>query len=371
MSESLHPYYRIDVLSPGTAAFGIVGVLERYSAIPASELANCLYRAPGTLFQRLSQEQAEMLLEKLSPSGLELEIQPQDAPFTPGVGELDLCLELQDYKQVAAVLREVTLLMGIDIQAARDLLCQSPCQLIGGVSVASAVAVERRFRPLGVKVVVINPKTALYDLFVVARAPALAQRLQQNLQALGRSASDGDLVELPVVEELDYETVHQLWEQLGRRSDAVRILARDLQRFDLILDSCPETENAKQALSQITRINAAIVPKVLARLPLAIQGGLPRSTMMQHMAALTAVGAVVHAELTAFQSFKLEISACAQPKKAAKILQWLAEIPSDRAESLVQQKPPVLIEGPFLAPRARWIQQEMVNLGGRVQLVKR
>jgi hypothetical protein len=275
------------------------------------------------------------------------------------------------------LLRLVVQLLGLDGRAARDLLSSTPCQVLGNVSRSSAEAIARRFTGSGATVQIVDPKKSLYDVYVIAHAPQLSARIADNLRATGRlaahpaqAASSGAPNGPFVVSGLAFAEAMQLWEELGRRGDAIRIFNQELERFDIVLTDYKSREAVAGPLKRLTGMTDAVVTRVLERLPIVVLSGKPLDDTHKALLELVAAGATAHAELIALQTFSLNIVNCSQPQAAARVLHFLADVPQADAEGVLRRAG-ARFEGPFTAVRARWIQQELTLLGSTVRLEKR
>lgn len=371
--QSLAGTVNLVIHSPGRAGFGIVKALESVCALGGPEIAACLYRAPGILFENISSAQAQALLPKLESAGLEVGLIPADQSFAPGVGCLDLALDTSDPRVLTRLVREVMHLLGIDPRTARELVAANPAMLLGSVSKASAAAIQKRFQSLDARVQVINPQTSVFDVFILSRSSALTSRLVDNLRSSGwtvQSAHETASADAYVVSQLSYSDAMKIWESTGRRGDVIRIFNRALETFDVVLESYRNSEEIAPVLHALTGMPMAAVPKLLKRLPLVLMSGIDPDSMQKSMQQLLDAGAGIRAELMAFQTFSLQVTACSQLQASARVLQWLADIPLETGESLLRM-PLATLEGPFGATKARWLQHELAQVGTTVRLSRR
>lgn len=361
---------RLVVTSLGTAGFPVLRALEGRCPLAGPELAAVLYQAPGVLFPEVPATQGAQIVETLQRVGLEVELQPVGAVFTPGRGELDLSLQVVDVGRMAELLREVVLLLGVDGRTARDLLCREPCLLVGQVSVATALAIAARFDPAAARVVELEPAAARYDLYVTAGAPDLQRRIVENLRAAGHLAiEDGVGGGHLIVEGLPHATVHHLWEVVGQRGASMRIIPQALSRFELVLEAPPSTDGGWDALAATLGKGAALLQRVIRQGPVTLQSDLDRAAVGAQLAALTSAGLGVHAELLALQRFGLRVDRCPQPAAAAALVEQLTDTPRGPLSEALRTTPHSLA-GPYTGTRARWLRHELQALGCAVTLVK-
>src|SRR5262249_54219640 len=153
----------------------------------------------------------------------------------------------------ADVARELIRLLGVDAKTARQMLCVSPTILVGAVSSATVEALRRRFAPLGVDLAVSRPSESTFDVVIGDCAPSVHPRRVETMRSAGvpvlsqsvpmapQAAADSAPPSPIVAAGLDKAAAERIWDQLGRRNPALRILDRAFERFDIRLDACPST----------------------------------------------------------------------------------------------------------------------------------
>jgi hypothetical protein len=363
---------RLVVRSIGTASFGVVAALKQVTTLSEQQLAERLFRAPAELFAGLPRPSAERMAQVLRAAGVEVDVVAGDAAVVPGEGDHDVAVVVRDFSRVTDVAREVMRFLGVDARTARGILCASPSILVGGVSRATVTALEGRFAPLGVEIAVSRPAAAVFDVIVGETAtPALRARLVETLRQMGAPIAarhEGPVV----VTGLDKAAADRIWEALGRRNPALRVLDRAFERFDVRLEACPRTPEAIAGLVAITGMPEKVVPRVLERLPVVVQQNIGYDALRASLEGLAAIGATAVDELCTLQTFALAltIEAAADRPRAASVLTALAEIGEQEGAALLK-KLPARLEGPFSPVHARWLAAELGAVGVTARLVRR
>lgn len=359
---------RVVVRSIGSASFALVDALKSVLPLSDAEVARCLFRAPSILLDDVSEAQAAAVASELSRAGLDVAVEPADAPFTPGDGRFDLVLDVRDYKRMGDLAAELVRLLGVDGRTARDMLCTVPCTLMGGVSEATARALTPRFSAFDVALCASDASASVFDAFVIAQG-VLRPRVLDNLRASGfeiaRDVGPDDPV---VLTGLTRPVAEALWELVGRRADAVRVFDRAFERYDVVLEGGEATPALLDAVVRVSGMPPAVAPRALARAPIALARAVGFDEMRAAVEAVVAAGGRISAELTALQSLSVEVASCPDPRRAASVLRALLDLKPHAAEALLSSLPAV-IEGPLTRPRAEWLQTELTALGAKSKVV--
>jgi ribosomal protein L7/L12 len=363
---------RLVIQSIGTASFSIIAALRQVSTLTEQELAERLFRAPAELFAGVPRPTAEKAAEVLRGAGLEVDVLANEAPFTPGDKTHDIALLPTDFSRMPEVVREVIHLLGVDARTARQMVCTSPTILVGAVSSATVEAIRRRFAPLGVELAVSRPAESSYDVVVGPCAPSVRARLLETLEGAGVPVlrpAGGGMHDTPLVAAgLDKAAAQRIWNELGRKNPALRILDRAFERFDVRLDACPL--DAVKELVTVTGMPEKVALKVLERLPVIVQQNLTYEEARESLAKLAALGATAVDELRTLQTFSMVVETAPDRPKAAQRIRALLDLKADEADALLRGLPN-RIEGPLSLPLARWLQAELKAAGATTKLVRR
>jgi hypothetical protein len=96
---------------------------------------------------------------------------------------------------------------------------------------------------------------------------------------------------------------------VGQRTEGLKIVDRAFQRYDVVLESLPETPEAADRLITLTAMPADLVDRVRASLPIVVVERVGADEMLAALTSLAEVGAEAVSELTTFRRFDLELDA--------------------------------------------------------------
>lgn len=367
--------FRIIVQSIGTASPRVRWALRKILPLSEPQIVKVLYQAPSELISGVRLDLAEKMCEILRGTGLVVEVQPLEAPFTPGRGDVEVAMVIRDVARLSEVVALVSTLLDTPEEVAAKSVWSSPSMLLGRVSTATVEALRQRFTPLGVDLEISKPDEAVYDLFlgpcstsirdavsrdlreagvepVVQTDPLAAEA--QTLFALGLTRAQADLV----------------WERAQRSSAPLRILDRAFQRYDVRLEEAPETDAMVDFLVADTGMPRKVVPKVIRGTPIFLHQNIAYDRANACLVGVAAQGGRATAHLLTFQSFDLEIEALADRGATARLLGAItSRSPDEALGSLLQL--PLRLTGPFSHLKARWLQHELERTGARARLVLR
>ncbi|WP_160174470.1 hypothetical protein [Archangium violaceum] len=344
----------------GTAS--IVRALAPHFDLPPAEIAARLFRAPAVLATGLPAEVAEALAGALRESGLELDIEPEDAPLPEPGPSYDVAFYLRDGGRFREVARELALVLGCSLADAASALCATPATVLGAVSQATVDALRARFSPLGVEVDASNPATARYDVFYRGEDAGGLATVRAVLGALGLEVGAPPLV----ASGLSQAQAAQVWRELAARS-LVRVVDQAFLRFDLSLTEAPATPGFAELLVRETGMPEKLVPRVLSRLPVVLHAGLSARELPARVAPLEAAGARVSAQLIVFRSFRLKVEELRDAPAVTELLGSALGLPAAEVRTSLARLPHTFVP-PLGDTRARWLVAELRARGVRASL---
>jgi len=345
----------ITVDSVGTASAKIVAALSPVIGIDKALLARLIFQAPSVLLDGLSENLAVEANSVLLGSGLETSVRHQSAVNEPGKGDHEIALVVRDVGKMSGVLVEVVNLLGVSVAQARAMLCASPAILIGKISTNSVAACRERFKPFGVELDVTLSKDALYDVFLGPCAKADRQRVQKSLREFGVDVPN-KAEDLIVQMGLSNVQAEKLWANFARSPIPLRLISRDFERFDVTLDSAPNTPEMQAFLVTATGMPPAVAARIIERAPFVLAELCSFDQMQTYIAQVDTLGGTATGHLTLFQNFELNLRKVGDLKKSADVLATLADYtPKEAIEILGQRK----LDKPFSHLQARWVQNEL------------
>ncbi|MDH5670850.1 MAG: hypothetical protein OEZ06_01815 [Myxococcales bacterium] len=359
--------YRLLVRSIGTAGATAVTALRGLRVGSDENLASLLYRAPSVLAGGLDRETGQKLCQVLGKTGLELALLSPQESFEPGTDDFEVALVIDDPSKVTAVIEETVTVLGVDVETAKRVVIQSPAALIGGVSEATVVALTERYRAFDVGLDVSRRRDAQFDVAIEAadgRTRAAATAVLREVGAVVSAESAHHLLGTG----LSLAAAERVWPDLARSASKVRILNRDLQRFDVRLEKALDTPEVRSFLTETVGMPERLVGRALARTPLVLRENVSGREMTALLEGAQAVGASATGILLALQGFALDIKPGGDRQSARG---WVYAIAGREAAAEFTDTRPCRLGGPLTKLQARWLQHELRKHGVSSELVAR
>ena len=282
-----------------------------------------------------------------------------------GSGDHEVALAVRDVAHIPAVLVEVVRLLGVDVATARALICSSPAVLVGGISIATVNALRARFDALGADLDASRSEDARFDLYLGDCPPAIRHRAIDRLRAAigplelsGASGASGPLVVLG----LDYAAAARVWRDLRQSDVPARIVNREFARYDVLLHAATDNDDLRRHLTERAGMPAALVPRLLARLPVVIHRGLRHAALESVTDELSRAGASIVVEPLAFQRFNLTLGEVREPRPLVPVICAIAGMDEAATVTALRGRP-ARLAGMFPPLQARWLQHELRRAG--------
>ncbi len=367
--SELRGQHRLVVRSIGRASAGIIGALKQVIPLQERDLASLLYRAPAVLLTGVAPEAADNARKILESAGLDCAVEPVADPFQAGDADHDVALVAHDVARLPEIVREVALFLGLPVARAQKIVCAAPAVLVGGVSAATVEAIRQRFAPLGAEIDVSRPAEAVFDLFIEPGAPTVRRAIEALIAKAIEPAPSCPVAGPIVVSELNRGVATDLWERLQRTSAAIRTVNRDFARYDIRLDSASDSDELRRIIVDRAGVPAAVVPRVLAGLPIVIAQNVRYSEMEALLTTLLSAGATATALPVFFQTFDLEVTKVGDRRLSEELLSGLGGLPPARATAVLT--PRGRIDGKLTKLTALWLHEHLRRVGTETQLVTR
>lgn len=305
---------RADLLlrSVGTATPRAISILVGALGLPREFVVDAIYRAPARLIANLARPTAERLAGMLGDLGLDAAAVA--AGRLPARGPVfDVALVLTDPTRAEEVSAALGRFLGTSTQAALDAMLTPPGIVLGNVTAPTVAALRAALHPACATLTVSNPDVARYALF----APRLTAAQQAALRPLlpsGVGAGDDGSLSCFELSRLAADTA---WRRLRASAD-VRIVNQDFLRFTLVLASVPDDARAgADALQALADVPVDAYPDLVAVLPCPLVEGVHYRDLGARMAAFSAAGFGLRAELETFTLQALEIRTASAAALAA------------------------------------------------------
>jgi hypothetical protein len=284
--------WRVVITSPGTVDMQAITSLATALKRPVGHLAKMVYSAPTVLLHGIAAEQATQIRDGCEELGLEAIAEIGDDETGAEPDRFDVAVHVTDLGALGHAVETVSRVVGVGPEQAYQMLATPPGLLLGQVSRAAVGALDERFGP-GVDLRVCQSGTGPFDLYLSPDSPTTPEltRLcgsQRGLVTLG----------------LAHAEAKRLATRLPKGS--AQIVARDLVRFDLVLDGVdlptpvgdrsigPNSQTPAAWVSATCGVDESRFDVLLNHTPIAVKEGLDHQRAEQ----LAAEGAATGLRLT-------------------------------------------------------------------------
>jgi len=360
--------WQIIIDSMGTAGASILKPLSLLSPLRGPKLADLVYQAPSILADNLPRKKADELVIILRKAGLDVRVADNNEKISVGKKEFETALAIKKPESMTAVAASVSDMLGIKMDQASKMICASPAALLGSISANTVVALKKTFEPLGALLDVSRMDEAIYDVFVGDCSEYDRTRIEQALGYCGIHAIKHGKKEI-IAQGLNKEKAEVLWQKIGRTALPAKIVNRDFQRFDLILESASQNREMIDLLVASTGMSEKIAYKVIKKLPVILHQNISFLQAAKYMEDLSRLGAEASGHLLAFKTFSLDIVKSESPDSAVPFLQSIGGMGKIESSNIL--KSCKRAEGPFTAAQGRWLQWELKCVGTKTRMVER
>ncbi|MCP4665298.1 MAG: hypothetical protein GY849_02940, partial [Deltaproteobacteria bacterium] len=280
-------------------------------------------------------------------------------------------LVVKDMSRMASVGLLVMEILGLDVDGARKLLFSSPTVLVGSISANTVNALKRRFQPLDVELDVSRPEEALFDIFLGDCPPSDRAKVENLLKKYRiPMVEDAGKEKLPVLAlGLSKAQADQVWHRLLRYNLPVRVVNRDYQRYDMVLEESPASKDMIEFLTDTTGMPEEVALKVTQQTPIVTHQNIRFDEMTEYLEAITLLEGRASSHLLLFQTFSLVLEEMGDKETTSELLQAIGGLESGQAFEVMNKTHRV--EGPLSKPRARWLQWELREVGTEAKMVLR
>lgn len=361
---------RVVVRSIGTSGVALVRSLRQVMMLAEPDIAALLLQAPSTLMTGMEHGTAESVAALLRDTGLDCAVLEPDSDaslaWSEGVGDHEVALHIHDFSHMPAIVLEIMHLLGVDAHTAHKIACAVPAPLLGGVSAATVAALRVRFAPLGAEIDASRPEQTCFDLFMAPSPAALHDRIGARLRMIAGEGAES-LLTGGVLSGIEREVAVRILHELRPLSIPLRVVNRDFARYAVMLRQASDSPALRACLARSCGMPPAVVPQVLANLPMVLHHHLPHAETEAILAELVELGAVAVAEPTALQRFALELDAVRDPAMVAPLLRDIGDLAEAEVMATLRQHQP-RFAGPFTPTQAHWLVHELRRAGAVARL---
>lgn len=302
-------------------------ILSDALGIPVEAVVKGLYHTPTVLFSGIEEDFAQQVLGLLNQLKMDAVVQLDSEPIPEKEDPVDVGIYVEDIASLPAVVKELSIFLGCSQDEALKLLMNDPAVVLGGVSVATAEALERR---INAEVVIVHPEEELYDIEVVEQDRMLIHQLKNYLKYLKIPYDEKE--ELKLVPALSYEACQQVWTKF-QSTQMLKVINKGFQRFEILLNEVDLNHpNALQTLEIEIGIEANEVHELIPHLPVQIIASIRYHEVENKLSELQNNGLSCSAVPVRCNDFKLIIEENGDLEKSREVLrQFVAEeeLPND------------------------------------------
>jgi hypothetical protein len=364
LNSSSTTLYSVLVKSLGGADVASAATVAKGLGLSASEVVQCLYKAPAILVDRVEESIAVHLSQLLRQIGFDVDPVPcNEIPQLPQ--ELfDVAIYLKQVDRLPDAVERFSKFTGMATADALKMLMQPPGLALGSVSRAT---VDAFITAMGdsVDVSYVDQNRGLYDVFLAECPAVVKKRLLDDFMAAGIEVlGDKGLIATGI----QRQSLNTLW-QRHKTNAALRIVHQAFLRFDLMLlpNDLPLNESQKLSLSRIADIPVEYVDQVINSAPIALMESLSGDTIGPVLQELMAVDLPVQADLITFQVLGLRINSCTNLEAVNHLLQHF-EISQKLGQGL--ERLPATLAGVFPEIQARILHSALSNAGAEVEYIR-
>ncbi len=249
--------------SIGTAHPSAAQLLASSLKLPQEYFLKQFYNTPSLLFESIDDELAFQTMSVLSELGLEVSIQEKldELNFTHEQGDISITIE--NINELPTVLQSIANFLGSSREQVFGLLLNEPTTIIGQVSEATALALQKRTTA---NVCFTIPKHDFYTIFVKSGTPERTiQLIEKESSQQFSSASTGR-----IIKDLPYEFASKIWSQF-RDDPYVTVLNQEHQEHRIELVQFNVNNDAhKTFLHEIIGIPENVMPLIKKDLPITL-----------------------------------------------------------------------------------------------------
>lgn len=254
----------VTILSIGNASPVVSKILSDAFKLPDEVMLQKLYNAPSVFLQKVDTHTAQKAYDILSQLGLEVAITDADTPHNlqSANNKIDIAIYIPDPASLPLVANQLADFLGIDAQDAIQHLVQEPAVILGGVSEATANALQRR---IDAEVLVSDPKKEQFTIHFKNNPKGL-----KGLDTFEVAATQDGFK----IKGVDYKTSQKIWQQYGQQ-DQLRITNQAFERYQVVLEGMQEvTDDIIEALHTHIGMPKDIIPSLPEHLPIELEASL-------------------------------------------------------------------------------------------------
>lgn len=268
------------IQSIGEAGPNVSGILSEAFGLPKEVFLKLLYQAPSVLFKEVDPPIAQQAHDLLSKLGLDVRVLDPEMPLPAAADTVEFAVYIPEVRDLPEVVRGMAVFMGCDPKTALNLLLKEPAIVLGGVSEATALALAKR---IPAEITYTDPKNDRFWLRFLTSDASLQAKVFAAIPELKGGRWD----------DLSYEQCQQLWRKVPAEG-VYELVNHSFDRFEIVLGGIDPAlrDHWEPILLNEIGIPEAILPAILADLPVQLFESVGRAAMENCMARFAEAGLV-------------------------------------------------------------------------------
>lgn len=273
-----------------------------------------LYNAPAVFLDKIEDAVAEKTADLLSRLGLEITCQDAGEPLPEKSEPLDVAVYVNNPLELTKVAGQLAVFIGCKESEALQLLLNEPSVVLGGVSLATAKALQSR---LSAEVITSNPRADHYTIEVVSIEPLLLSQFTASLKNKGIVF---DSTKTKMIPDLTYRQAQDIWNKYNNAAQLL-IYNQSYRRYNIELNGF-NPEDAEQTAFLTTQVGmpAEILEEVHANLPVLLDESVSINTMLARLEEYNRAGLRCAAVPLPFGKYKLSVNNIMDKKRVQEIV---------------------------------------------------
>ena len=216
--------------SIGTANPSVSKLLADSFKMPQEFILKMLYNAPSVLFQKIDLDLAEKAASTLTKLGLDVQVTDEKEKLNLSKEQVEISIYFEDILRLPKVIHQLSEFLGCKPSESLNMLLAQPGIVLGGVSKATAIALQNRLDAL---VCYSNPRKDLFSIYISDEFPKsdlkrLTTKVKQPFKNLVNGAS--------VLKDLSFAESSSIWRE-HQSKKGIRVINQTHQLVTINLTS--------------------------------------------------------------------------------------------------------------------------------------
>ena len=214
--------------SIGTANPSVSKLLADSFKMPQEFILKMLYNAPSILFQKIDIDLAKKAASTLTKLGLDIQI--TDKKVNLSKEQVEISIYFEDISKLPKVIHQLSEFLGCKPSESLNMLLAQPGIVLGGVSEATAIALQNRLDAL---VCYSNPRKDLFSIYISDKFPKndlkrLTTKIKKPLETIENASF--------ILKDLTFTESSSIWREYQSKK-GIRVINQTHQLVTINLTS--------------------------------------------------------------------------------------------------------------------------------------